>query len=58
MGGPPLGNTRSFTLRLTDAMAERIDRLVGTQKRNQFIRAAIIEKLQREERKGAVALIT
>ena len=39
-------------------MAERIDRLVGTQKRNQFIRAAIIEKLQREERKGAVALIT
>ena len=58
MGRPPLGNTRSFTLRLTDAMAERIDRLVGSHKRNQFIRAAILEKLQRDERKGAVAIIT
>lgn len=50
MGRPPLPlNVVKVTVRLPIALNERIDRLVGTYRRAQFIRAAIEEKLKREE---------
>ncbi|WP_246725463.1 ribbon-helix-helix domain-containing protein [Beijerinckia sp. L45] len=49
MGRPPL-NVRETKVRLPDGMVERIDALVGPNKRAQFIREATEEKLDRHER--------
>ena len=50
MGRPPL-NLRNFNVRLKQGTAERIDRLVGNYGRTAFVREAVEEKLDREERK-------
>lgn len=48
MGRPPLGLEKT-TLRLPPALLARIDVLLGPNRRSQFIREAIEEKLARDE---------
>lgn len=49
MGRPSLGVV-STTARLPKALLERIDALLGPNKRAEFIREAVDEKLARDER--------
>ncbi|MTH94921.1 hypothetical protein E1297_02685 [Roseibium sp. RKSG952] len=51
MGRPPL-NVKPTLVRLGEGVGERIDALVGTRKRAEYIRDAIEEKLRRDERKA------
>ena len=51
MGRPPLG-LKATQVRLPEGMAGRIDALVGTQRRAQFIREAIEAELERREKSG------
>jgi Arc/MetJ-type ribon-helix-helix transcriptional regulator len=48
MGRPPL-RVKKTTVRLPEGVAERIDALVGAQRRAKFLREAAQEKLEREE---------
>jgi len=51
MGRPPL-NVKPILVRLPEGMPERIDQLVGRNKRAAFIREAIEKELQRQTRQG------
>jgi metal-responsive CopG/Arc/MetJ family transcriptional regulator len=51
MGRPPL-NVKNTTVRLPLAVLERIDRLLGRNRRAQFIRQAVEEKLARDDQSG------
>lgn len=48
MGRPPL-NVKSTNIRLTEGLGERIDKLVGRQKRAAFIRDVLEREVQRLE---------
>ena len=53
MGRPPL-NVRSTNVRLPEGLGERIDKLVGRQRRAAFIRDVLereVERLESEQRK-------
>lgn len=53
MGRPPL-NVRSTNIRLPEGLGERIDKLVGRQRRAAFIRDVLereVERLESEQRK-------
>lgn len=52
MGRPPLGII-STTVRLPKAVLERIDALIGPNRRAQFIRQAVEGELKRREEGGA-----
>lgn len=54
MGRPSLG-IMSTTVRLPQAVLERIDALLGKKRRSQFIRQAVMEKLERDAKGGDVA---
>jgi len=49
MGRPPM-NVKPVLVRLPDGVPERIDALVGPQKRAEFIRDAIERELKRREK--------
>lgn len=49
MGRPPL-QLKSTIVRLGEGVAERIDALVGKQKRAEFIREAVDAALERREK--------
>lgn len=51
MGRPPLG-VKVTAVRLTPEALDRIDALVGPQRRAQFIREAVEAELARRDRKG------
>lgn len=55
MGRPPLGVVKT-TIRLPAGVGPRIDALVGENRRADFIRKAVEEKLERDERAAAVRL--
>ena len=48
MGSPPL-NVKSTNIRLTEGLGERIDKLVGRQKRAAFIRDVLEREVERLE---------
>lgn len=48
MGRPPL-KVKPILVRLPEGMGERIDALVGKNKRAEFIREAVAKELQRRE---------
>ena len=48
MGRPPL-RVKATTVRLPDGMSERIDGLVGPNRRAEFIRSAVMKELRRSE---------
>lgn len=53
MGRPPLSkksDTKPVLVRLTEAVAARIDALAGPNKRAEFIREAVEKELKRRER--------
>ena len=53
MGRPPL-NVKSTNIRLSEGLGERIDKLVGRQRRAAFIRDVLereVERLESEQRK-------
>ncbi|WP_395451202.1 YlcI/YnfO family protein [Aminobacter sp. UC22_36] len=49
MGRPPL-NVKPILVRLPDDVPERIDAIVGKNKRAEFIREAVERELKRRER--------
>jgi hypothetical protein len=49
MGRPPMG-VKPTLVRLPDGTAERIDALVGPNKRAEFIREAVERELKRREK--------
>jgi Arc/MetJ-type ribon-helix-helix transcriptional regulator len=51
MGRPPL-NVKPILVRLPEGMPERIDELVGRNKRAAFIREAVENELKRRKRKS------
>ncbi|WP_157783878.1 hypothetical protein [Sinorhizobium fredii] len=52
MGRPPL-KVKPILVRLPEGMPERIDALVGKNKRAEFIRQAVESELLRREKKSA-----
>ncbi|NIJ57261.1 Arc/MetJ-type ribon-helix-helix transcriptional regulator [Pseudochelatococcus lubricantis] len=54
MGRPPL-NVKPILVRLPDDVPDRIDALVGKQKRAEFIREAVERELKRREREQRAA---
>ena len=50
MVGRPSNGTKQFQVQLDPAAVERVDALVGTYKRSEFIRAAIDRELSRREK--------
>ncbi len=48
MGRPPL-NVKSTNVRLPDGLGERIDKLVGRQRRAAFIREVLEREVERRE---------
>jgi Arc/MetJ-type ribon-helix-helix transcriptional regulator len=48
MGRPPL-RVKATTVRLPDGMSERIDGLVGANRRAEFIRSAVMKELRRRQ---------
>lgn len=48
MGRPPL-NVKSTNVRLPEGLGERIDRLVGRQRRAAFIREVLEREVERRE---------
>lgn len=58
MGRPPL-NVKSTNIRLTEGLGERIDNLVGRQRRAAFIRSVLereVERLESEREAEKAAL--
>lgn len=53
MGRPPL-NVKPTLVRLPNGVAERIDMLVGANKRAEFIREAVERELRRRERQSRI----
>jgi metal-responsive CopG/Arc/MetJ family transcriptional regulator len=49
MAGRPQNGTKQFQVQLDPAVVERVDARVGTYKRSEFIRSAMLEKLDREK---------
>lgn len=48
MGRPPL-NVKTMNVRLPEGVPERIDALVGSRRRAEFIREAVLSELERRE---------
>lgn len=48
MGRPPL-NVKSTNVRLPEGLGERIDKLVGSQRRAGFIRDVLVREVERLE---------
>jgi Arc/MetJ-type ribon-helix-helix transcriptional regulator len=48
MGRPPL-RVKATTVRLPNGISERIDGLVGSNRRAEFIRSAVMKELRRRE---------
>lgn len=55
MGRPPL-NVKPILVRLPDDVPDRIDAIVGKQKRAEFIREAVERELKRREREQKAAV--
>jgi hypothetical protein len=51
MAGRPPNGTKQYLVQLLPEDVARVDTLVGTYKRSAFIRDAILEKLERTEKK-------
>lgn len=51
MGRPPM-QVKTTVVRLTEDSLERIDAIVGPNKRAEFIREAVERELKRRERRG------
>lgn len=49
MAGRPSNGTKQFQVQLDPAAVERVDALVGTYKRSEFIREAIMRELGRRQ---------
>jgi predicted DNA-binding protein len=48
MGRPPLG-VKTTVIRLPDGLAERIDELIGPNRRAKFIRDLVVKEVERLE---------
>jgi len=57
MGRPPL-NVKSTNIRLPEGLGERIDKLVGRQRRAAFIREVLEREVERREREQGTQMAT
>lgn len=53
MGRPPLG-VKTTVIRLPDGLAERIDELIGPNRRAKFIRDLVVKEVERLESERSV----